>query len=186
MVQSVFSENQKDHLLFKVFLLLCKQSLHGCLKLDAKMDVGIQSPHNFLSVPAPPTPVGVMVAGMCMMVGLKGQALVIVPWSWLSDTTACLLFTPGTPCLIDSSSCTHHPHPLLGAIEGCNSNTISLFYCLLYCVKMCFSAGQGFLCKVKHYFCGAVIRCDQKGCCWEAGGQKLVSVVFFCQFPTTS
>lgn len=50
---------------------------------------------SFLSLA--PLPVSVMVAGMCVMVGLKGQALVIVPWSWLSDTTACLLFTPGTP-----------------------------------------------------------------------------------------
>lgn len=44
----------------------------------------------------PPFPVRVMVAGMCAMVGLKGQTLVIVPWSWLSDTTTCLLFTLGT------------------------------------------------------------------------------------------
>lgn len=52
----------------------------------------------FLLPHPPPTrfPVSVMVAGMCVMVGLKGQALVIVPWSWLSDTTTCLLFTPGT------------------------------------------------------------------------------------------
>lgn len=43
----------------------------------------------------PPSP-SVVVAGMCAMVGVKGQTLVIVPWSWLSDTTACLLFTRGT------------------------------------------------------------------------------------------
>lgn len=52
--------------------------------------------HCASSPSAAPLPVSVMVAGMCVMVGLKGQALVIVPWSWLSDTTTCLLFTPGT------------------------------------------------------------------------------------------
>lgn len=43
----------------------------------------------------PPSP-SVVAAGMCAMVGVKGQTLVIVPWSWLSDTAACLLFTRGT------------------------------------------------------------------------------------------
>ncbi len=62
------------------------------------MHARIQNPLHFLSLPDPPLlPVSVMVAGMCVMAGLKGQALVIVPWSWLSDTTACLLLTPGTP-----------------------------------------------------------------------------------------
>lgn len=68
-------------------------------------------PLNFLFCPSPPTQLpseSVMVAGMCVMVGLKGQALVIVPWSWLSDTTACLLFTPGTPAWL-----TAPPAPLL-------------------------------------------------------------------------
>lgn len=51
-----------------------------------------------------PHPVSVMVAGMCVMVGLKGQTLVIVLWSWLSDTTACLLFTPGTPAWLTAPS----------------------------------------------------------------------------------
>lgn len=56
----------------------------------------VQRPHNFLCE-LNPLPVSVVIAGMCVMVGLKGRVLVIVPWSWLSDTTACLLFTPETP-----------------------------------------------------------------------------------------
>lgn len=67
----------------------------GVFKLDAKMHV--YTVHLTSSLCPAPFSVSVMVAGMCVMVGLKGQALVIVPWSWLSDTTACLLFTPGTP-----------------------------------------------------------------------------------------
>ena len=70
---------------------------------------------------------------------------------------------PRDPCLTDSPSCTHHPHPLLGAVEGCNSSSISLFYCLLYCSKKVhfFSAvaGGGFSCWVN--FCSAVMRCKQ-------------------------
>lgn len=67
----------------------------GVFKLDAKMHV--YNVHSTSSSGPAPLPVSVTVAGMCVMVGLKGQGLVIVPWSWLSDTTACLLFTPGTP-----------------------------------------------------------------------------------------
>lgn len=66
---------------------------------------------------------------------------------------------PRDPCLIDSPSCTHHPHPLLGAIEGCNSSSISLFYCLLYCSKMRFFMLR-LSCKLKRYSCGAVIKCN--------------------------
>ncbi|KAI4804233.1 hypothetical protein KUCAC02_025867 [Chaenocephalus aceratus] len=51
----------------------------------------VHTVHLTSSLGPAPLPVSVMVAGMCVMVGLKGQALVIVPWSWLSDTTACLL-----------------------------------------------------------------------------------------------
>lgn len=80
---------------FYVFLFLLKWGWHGCFKLDVKMH--IYKVHSTSSLGPAPLPVSVMVAGMCVMVGLKGQALVIVPWSWLSDTTACLLFTPGTP-----------------------------------------------------------------------------------------
>lgn len=85
---------------------------------------------------------------------------------------------PRDPCLTDSPSCTHHPHPLLGAIEGCNSSRISFFYCLLYWPKMhFFLVRQGFLCEVKHGYCGAAEVVTRDRAAGRLQG-KLVLVVF--------
>ena len=125
-----------------------------------------------------------MVAGMCVMVGLKGQALVIVPWSWLSDTTACLLFTPGTPAWLTAPPALISGILYWGPYKGLTATLFPSFTACYTAQKCTFLLLQEFSCKWKHYLCCIVIRCNQKGCCLEIARRKLVVLVFFCQFPT--
>lgn len=99
----------------------------------------------------------VMVAGMCMMGGLKGQGLVIVLRSWLSDTTACLLFTPGTPVWLTAPSAPSTRIHLLVSREGrwsSSSIPITVWCGAKKLVSIVYlSCGGPFLCHWCHWMC---------------------------------
>lgn len=92
---------------------------------------------------------------------------------------------PRDPFLIDSPSCTHHPASFYwGAVEECNSSTISFFYCLLNCKK---KRNVHFFATAEVLMLGLLWRSvTRKGVAWRMQGGSSQWLFFFCESLTAS